>query len=188
MSPSPIVPISAPFCGWVAVRSATESVAMLSLNRLPNAQTWSSDWPASAAAPTTLIRGMHPPRPRLSSIGASTPCAISSWTTISFTRMPAFWAMRSALFALMRSPLWFSVTSRMPAGRWNSSIASKSFGAPGAAKMSPTTLASSMPSPTNPESAGSWPEPPRVMTATLHGHLGWARTMMRSFTSFTLSL
>ena len=46
----------------------------------------------------------------------------------------------------------------------------------GAAKMSPTTLISSMPSPTKPLSAGSCPAPPSVTRATLSWGLGWART------------
>ena len=156
---------------------------MPSLNFSPSATISSRLLPSSAAAPTTLMNGMQPPSPRLSSMGVWGPCAMSSWITISFTFRPAFAALRSALFALMRSPLWLSVTSSTPAGRLNISSASNTFSPPGAAKMSPATDASSMPSPTKPSSAGSWPVPPSVTMATLSAGFGFARTTIRSFFS-----
>ena len=74
-----------------------------------------------------------------------------------------------------------------PAGRLNISRASKTLGPPGAAKTSPATAASAMPSPTKPCIAGSWPVPPKQTRATLSCALGWVRTTMRSLTTFTLS-
>src|SRR5579864_3083128 len=57
--------------------------------------------------------------------------------------------------------------------------------APGAAKISPATLASSMPWPTNPLSPGSWPLPPSVTRRTLPRGFGVARTMVLVPLSFT---
>ena len=53
--------------------------------------------------------------------------------------------------------------------------------------MSPATLASSIPSPTNPLRAGSCPEPPIVITATLSRDFGTARTTIRPSSSLILS-
>ena len=57
----------------------------------------------------------------------------------------------------------------------------------GAAKMSPATLASSIPSPTNPLRAGSCPEPPMVTTATLSRDFGTARATILPSSSLILS-
>src|ERR1700757_3381720 len=59
------------------------------------------------------------------------------------------------------------------------------FAAPGAAKISPATLASSMPLPTKPLSPGAWPLPPSVTRRTLPEGLGVARTMLLAPRSFT---
>src|SRR5437588_1881798 len=63
--------------------------------------------------------------------------------------------------------------------------ASMHLTAPGAAKISPATLASSMPRPTNPLSPGSWPLPPSVTTRTLPAALGFARMILLVPLSFT---
>ena len=57
----------------------------------------------------------------------------------------------------------------------------------GAAKISPTTEQSSIPSPTYPLRAGSCPDPPIVTIATLSSLLGCVRTTIFSPPNFTLS-
>src|SRR5260221_1880639 len=64
---------------------------------------------------------------------------------------------------------------RTPAPYSARRMASRQRGAPGAAKISPATLISSMPSPTNPLNPGSCPLPPRVTTPTLPLALDRAR-------------
>src|ERR1035437_8978856 len=61
------------------------------------------------------------------------------------------------------------------------------FTAPGAAKISPATLTSSMPLPTNPLNPGSCPLPPSVTTLTMPLGFGVVRTMVLVPFSFTLS-
>ena len=57
--------------------------------------------------------------------------------------------------------------SRQPFGPHTCLIAASTALTEGDAKTSPQTAALSMPSPTNPACAGSWPEPPPEMSATL---------------------
>ena len=155
-----------------------EKEVILELKLLAISKTSSRLFPSSAAAPATFISGRQPASPRLSSRGASKPADMSSETKIVSTLIPSFAAIFRASFELMTSPAWFSTTSRIPASRLYFFNALKSVTAFGAANISPTTLASSIPSPTNPLKAGSWPEPPNVISATLSCGFATARSTM----------
>ena len=155
ISPSGRSEMVMPFCGWVQDFIATANVAKRALKRSPISIISSSDLPSSAAAPTILIKGTQPARPRRSSSGASSPALISSCVRIVFTLMPVRSANWHAMFALMISPEWFNTTSKIPASRLNICKAWNKRCAPGAAKISPTTEQSNIPSPTKPLNAGS---------------------------------
>ena len=143
--------------------------------------------PCSAAAPRILYIGIAPASPRRSSSAASSPAEMSSWVIIDLTLIPIRSASCLAILPLITSPEWLRIRSKIPASRLNICKAWNNRCAPGAAKISPTTEASSIPSPTNPLTAGSCPDPPKATMATLSSAFGWVRTTIFSAPSFTVS-
>ena len=110
--------------------------------------------------------GMAPARPRLSSELERGALEMSSCVTTLRTFMPALPTIFMTMLPQSMSPAWFRTSSSTP---WPLSAiltASNTSCGFGAAKMSPTTWMSTMPSPTKPHCAGSWPEPPKVTMVT----------------------